>query len=125
MATGIDGDDLLEEMATHMERELIKGGVAPEMAREKAVTVTESVRRNYAGAPVYIQQGWKKKHQERNKKIVAEFNGNNHIELAQKYGISMMRVYQIIKKDLEDRRKQKGGGLSMSGPSTANRFKVD
>jgi len=119
------GDDFIEELAAHIEHQLIKDGCSPEDAREKAVNSAEAARRNYEGTPIYVPKMLSAKHRKRNLQIVNEFNGHNHAELAQKYGISMMRVYQIIKQDKEEKRRARGSGLSMSGPSTSNSFKVD
>jgi len=126
MATPIErGENFVEDLAVHIERQLIKDGCSPEDAREKALSAAESARRTYQGGAIYVPSMKNQKVRERNRLLLGEFDGHNHTELAQKYGISVMRVYQILKQDKEEKKRARGGGLSMSGPSTSNPFKVD
>lgn len=50
----------------------------------------------FGGSVIYIPKGTLKHLNARNKLIKAEFTGNNHTELAKKYGLSVQWVYKIV-----------------------------
>lgn len=51
---------------------------------------------DFGGYGVYLPKGVKPKQAEKNKAIAAEFTGHNSQALAKKYGITDMRVRQIL-----------------------------
>jgi Mor transcription activator family len=48
---------------------------------------------------------------ERNQRIYAEFNGRNHQQLAKKYNLTQMRIYQIVAAMQEDEFARRQGKL--------------
>ena len=52
---------------------------------------------HWGGQNIYFPMGLSYILSKRDRQIYAEFNGNNHSELARKYGISLQWVYKLIK----------------------------
>jgi len=67
----------------------------PEIA---ARIITAKIRKNFGGSLLYIPKDTKQTLANRNKLIQAQFTGSNHLELANKYGLTLQRIYKIIKK---------------------------
>ena len=84
---------LLRELAEVVERELLSTGSAPALASAVAETVTEHVRERFGGVPNYWPKGSTYRHRKRLAQMWADFNGRNHAELAQRYGMCVQRVY--------------------------------
>ncbi|WP_052121793.1 Mor transcription activator family protein [Gallibacterium genomosp. 2] len=52
----------------------------------------------YGGISVYIPMRKAERDSARYRLIAEEFNGKNHLELANKYGVSIQSIYSYIKK---------------------------
>lgn len=91
-----NSDGFLEDLATHLQRELQNDGIAHDSATEKALRIAEKMQHHWGGQVIYVNQGKARTRADRDKKIVAEFTGNNHAELAQKHQLSTMRIRQIL-----------------------------
>lgn len=102
MDTSVDG--LLEDLAAHLEDELLKEGIAPEQATDKAVSIVGKIRENWKGQNLYVPVGLSRKLAARDKEIVAKFNGTNHFELAVEHGVSTMRIRQILWRHRDEQR---------------------
>lgn len=84
---------LLRELAEVVERELRSTGCDADQASAVAETVTEHVRERFGGVPNYWPKGSTWRHRKRLAAMWADFNGRNHTDLAQKYGMCVQRVY--------------------------------
>lgn len=93
------GDQLLEDMATHMADELSKMGIARDDAQKTAIDVTEVIRRHWGGQVVYITKDKSAKLKTRDTQIVREFTGDNYRDLAVAHGLSEMRIRQVINRE--------------------------
>lgn len=112
----LTSDGLFEFLAAHIEFELGKRlGISPATAQEIALAVGETVRAAWAGQSLYIPYGVSKKWAKRDQDIFAEFNGRNYQELSLRHGISVMRVRQIITRQLELHRKRQPDWQAASG----------
>ncbi len=90
-------DGLIEDLAAHLVCELSKvPSIFPSMAEEIAVRISENVRASWGGQALYFPSGVSKKRATRDQSIFEEFNGKNYRDLSAKYGLSNMRVRQII-----------------------------
>lgn len=92
----LSADGLLEDLATQLEQEFLKDGIDQDEANHKAITIAEKMRQHWKGQALYIPSGTSAKTRNRDQQIVAEFNGRNHAELAQKHSLSTMRIRQIL-----------------------------
>lgn len=54
-----------------------------------------------SGPALYIPMGRYRKTAETHAGIVADFTGNNHTELARKYGVSVVTVYKVLQRHRE------------------------
>lgn len=81
-------DDLTTRLADHVE---------PQSARKIAFEHAEYLRKHWGGQDLYIPKGVAWDLSERDRQMVKEFNGHNHDQLARKYNLTTVRVYQILK----------------------------
>lgn len=90
-------DLVIELLVQSVETRLRVNGVAEGDALQIAVECGEDVREEWGGiGSIYIPKGAAKKHRNRNAEIWAGFTGNNYVELGRRYGLSEMRIRQII-----------------------------
>ncbi|KAB2928808.1 MAG: DNA-binding protein [Dechloromonas sp.] len=92
----LSADGLLEDLAIQLEQEFVKEGIGAPDASQKAISIAEKMRQHWKGQALYIPSGANGKTRNRDQQIIAEFNGRNHAELAQKHGLSTMRIRQIL-----------------------------
>lgn len=85
----------------------IEQGKAEEIGRKLA----DLLRQNFGGANVYVPKGTSLDAELRNNAIFQDFRGNNHAELARKYGCTEQHVYNVIRVITEAIRKSKQGSL--------------
>ncbi|MBN9477979.1 MAG: hypothetical protein ABS43_06365 [Bordetella sp. SCN 67-23] len=68
-----------------------------ERTHELAVQCVDEVLRDFGGSSVYVPKNILPKLDSRNQEIAKLFNGRNVREIAHRFGLSDMRVRQIIK----------------------------
>jgi len=88
--------EVLREIADVMERELRAIGIETDLAGAVAETVTEHVRANFGGTPIYIAKGMTMRQRRRMWEIWEAFTGGNHIALARRYGMSLSQIYRVL-----------------------------
>lgn len=86
-------------------------GLEQAKAEEIGRKLADVVRQNYGGANVYVPKGTSLDAELRNNAIFQDFRGNNHAELARKYGCTEQHVYNVIRVITEAIRKSKQGSL--------------
>lgn len=91
-------ESLLDEIATAVHFHLKKLGVAEPKALEIGAAVAEKIRLAFGGQALYIPLARRQLAAERDAEMVAAFTGNNHAELAARFGVSTIHVYRIIKR---------------------------
>jgi len=74
-------------------------GVHTAMVTRIADQLCADIKEEHSGGLIYIKNDNHHAARERNKKIVAEFDGENHKILARKYGITTRTIYRIIDSD--------------------------
>jgi Mor family transcriptional regulator len=58
----------------------------------------EQFRQTYSGETLYVPKKMLLAIAGRNVKIIADFNGINHTELAHKYNLTERQIYSVVKK---------------------------
>lgn len=76
---------------------LIRQGMVGEQVLAVAEESTDTVLDEFGGENLYIPKNISGKAHRRNRQIYDEFTGDNHDELAKKYGVTLQRIYAIIK----------------------------
>lgn len=98
-AKHFDDDDLLHDVQQKATAQLIKNGLSPEHAENIAADLHRELLANWGGQQVYIKKSdWGRGIlSERDIELYEKFNGKNHLAIAKEYGITMQRVYEIVK----------------------------
>ncbi len=86
--------DLIDKSTAVLERD---SELDHEAAHAIACSIASEVAKDWGGMQVYVPKGLSL----RDIKIFQEFTGNNHMELARRYGLTEVRVYQILEKARE------------------------
>lgn len=76
---------------------LIRQGMSGKQALMVAEESTDTILDEFGGENLYIPKNISGKAARRNRQIYDEFTGDNHDELAKKYGVTLQRIYAIIK----------------------------
>lgn len=100
---------LLADIAEQGGLKLAARGIDEAVAAEVAFELAEWLRKtHWSGQQVYVGKGTRYEHYQRDLEIWNKFNGTNHSQLAGEYGLTVVRIYQIIKAitDQERRRRQ-------------------
>ena len=93
----VSGDLVIDLLVQSVETRLRVNGVAEGDAQQIAVECGEDVRAEWGGiGSLYIPKGAARKFRNRNAEIWARFTGNNYAELGRRYGLTEMRIRQII-----------------------------
>lgn len=80
-----------------IERKLLENKVDEEQATKLATLIVDDFRHQCGGMSVYIPKGVGLDAILKHNQIYQDFRGNNHTELAKKYGYSEQRIYQIVR----------------------------
>lgn len=90
---------LLVEMADHAAAVLREAhGFDPEKADHAAFEIVRAFAKSVGGAQVYIPTADSLLRHERDEAIWRDFDGRNTLELARKYGVTVIHVCRIIKR---------------------------
>ena len=85
--------DLIDKSADILEKQI---SMQPGEARQAALAIVKQLTKDWGGQQIYIPKAMMLELSERDHQLYSEFNGHNQPQLAKKYGISVVRVYQII-----------------------------
>jgi Mor family transcriptional regulator len=99
--------ELLSDISELISILLAEKGVPREQAATIGFEVAEYARNHYGGHPIYIPLGHFFVRSKRDIEIFNAFKGNNVAELADKYNVSEMRIYQICKRMLISERNKR------------------
>lgn len=103
MASTISSDEVLTHIEEQVSLVLKQRGVSPNIIAAAAMAVSDGISEVFGGQLVYFKQQRTLNSEERNLALLADFETGNYSrgELAQKYGISVQRVYKIIRDNKE------------------------
>jgi Mor family transcriptional regulator len=90
--------ELLADMHGALSAAFQKDGKSQNDAEHDADIALEAMVENFGGETVYLPTAALAKAEERNARIRQEFTGNNHRELARKFGNSIQHIYRVVKK---------------------------
>jgi Mor family transcriptional regulator len=94
----MNAPEFLADLFNIVSRLACKLGLSQEHADQLADWVVDSVCDEWGGLPIYIGKGTHMRLSKRDLSIYREFTGDNHQELAHKFGISKVWVYAIIRR---------------------------
>lgn len=97
-------DALMEIIGSTIESNLQRNGIEREEAERVAVSACLAVQRDIGGSQVYITKASATAQVGRDREIVAAFHGDNYLELAKRFNLSVRRIRQILARDLAARR---------------------
>ncbi|NOQ15793.1 MAG: hypothetical protein GQ581_01905 [Methyloprofundus sp.] len=90
-------NDFISSASLTLKASLINNGIDDELAGQAAEKAVDSLVFSLGGIQLYIPKCAQLKLTSRDSKIISEFTGTNHTELCVKYGLSVQRIYKIIK----------------------------
>ncbi|OZI14487.1 hypothetical protein CE195_08385 [Sodalis-like symbiont of Philaenus spumarius] len=104
--------ELLDYLAESV-REVLTGqtNISQECVRRAEALVKSRMAFVWANSVIYIPKQLHSQNLSRNQKIFTDFDGDNHPELSEKYGLSIQRIYAIVKQMKEEHVKQHQGTL--------------
>ncbi len=116
--------EVCQEMATELFIQLTEQpelkGVPQERLAAMAFAATEQVRHALGGANLYVPRGTSYECSRRDLEIFAAFRGNNYDVLARQYGLTEMRVRQIITRCRRAELARRQGDLFAASAPVAN-----
>ena len=87
---------MLEEITACLRRRL-KGEIDTERLDALVSGIATDISSQIGGREVYVNKRPRSEYARRNAEIRGEFNGRNHDELANRFGVTRRRIYQILK----------------------------
>lgn len=100
-----DTDNFYETLRASISTALERTSIDTQRAAQIANDAAARVCNNLGGQTLYIPVRRKQTLLKRDAEIFAAFRGNNAPELSVRYGLSVVRVYQILKQERERRAK--------------------
>ncbi len=99
-----DYPEILSDLSSKVCNTLVNTGMAKPQAHAAASAVTEHISEHWGGQLIYIPKAYKFKLSAKYQEILRKWTGRNAGELSREMGVSVQRIYQIIK---EERQRQK------------------
>lgn len=93
-----DAPELLADLVDRCVAICLARGIEAEQADAIALALEEAMSSAWGGQVIYFPKNVRMRVSERDLQLYQEFNGHNHPELAQRYGLSVHWVYAIIKR---------------------------
>ena len=113
--------EMAEEMYLHLvEDEEAVAALGLERLAELAVGQVDRVSSKLGGASFYLPKGVARKFSDRDIEIARRFNGRNQRQLAREYGLSDVRIDQIMKKWRQAEFARRQGNLPFAGEIREN-----
>jgi|GEM_PF-358617 len=91
--------ELLADLARELIRHLMHEGLDEVAARAHGPNLSQYVRRHWGGQSIYIPRGVTYESDERGRRMFEKFRGNNHVQLAREFNVSVIWVYKTIAKE--------------------------
>lgn len=109
--------ELLTDLSQQVAHMLVELATVPQdVAGAIGKEVADRMALHWGGQNLYFPMGKALKLSQRDRQIYAEFNGDNHSELARKFGLSLQWVYAIVKAVRQEEIDRRQGKLF--GPSS-------
>lgn len=88
--------ELLSDLAAHVAQVLLDHGIDESLADQAGTAAADHIADHWGGQLVNIPKDYRYRIAERDLQIWDEFRGNNHSELARRYGMTLRGVYKLI-----------------------------
>ena len=106
------GAELLIDLAQHTSAALVEMlKVDQETAEHAGREIANRMAAHWGGQNIYFPMGLTYKLSQRDQQIYDDFNGQNHSELARKYGVSLAWIYKIVKAVRQEEMARRQGAL--------------
>ncbi len=93
-----DAPEMLADLFDTIATAAAETGLNQEKADELALSVVDQLAAAWSGQLLYFGKNTHMRLRQRDLDMYRDFDGHNHAELADKYKLSVVRVYAIIKK---------------------------
>lgn len=103
--------ELLRDMAAIVERKLAEAGLEAARAAAIAMNVIEEVRDHFGGQMLYMPKGQQFDRRRIWQAMWQEFDGRNHAQLADKFGMNVVGVYRVLAIMRAEHRKRVQGDM--------------
>ncbi len=106
------GPELLLDLAQHTAAalaELLQ--IDQELAEHAGKEIANRMAAHWGGQNIYFPMGLTYKLSQRDQQIFDDFNGQNHSDLARKYGVSLQWIYKIVKAVRQEELARRQGAL--------------
>lgn len=80
-----------------------------------ALVLSEGLRAEFGGAQIYLPKGQGYELSERDRQILARFNGRNLRQLAHDFGVSDRYIYDIVARRTKEEIERRQGKLQLDG----------
>ena len=100
--------DLAEQCALALKQIL---GLDDDKADQVGREIADRMAAHWGGQNIYFPMGLSYKLSQRDRQIYDDFTGNNHSDLARKYGVSLQWIYKIVKTVLKEEMARRQGAL--------------
>lgn len=113
-------ETLVQTLAEH-------GAASGERAKQIAEAAMDALANYWSGREMYIARNWRGGKVDRDQEIFARFNSGNAHALATEYGLSYVRIYQIvarIRKDMQQRAKAQPAAPVQLGQKNGPRWQA-
>ena len=88
--------ELLSDLAAHITQVLLDHGVEQDVADQAGIASADFLADHWGGQLISIPMDHKFRVASRDLQIWREFRGNNHAELARRYGMTLRGIYKVI-----------------------------
>lgn len=104
---------ILGDIADNAERVMREHGVPADVAEQAGAAIADHLSNSWAGITVYFPMDYHYKIAQRDLQILAEFNGHNHRQLAQRYKLNENAIYRLLKRTQERKFDREQGKLDL------------
>ncbi|WP_440217218.1 Mor transcription activator family protein [Chromobacterium piscinae] len=92
------GPELLSDLSDHIAEALQElASIEREVGEQLGSEIANRMAAHWGGQNIYFPMGLSVRLSKRDRKIFEEFTGDNHGDLARKYGVSLQWIYKIVK----------------------------
>lgn len=103
--------ELLADLAEQVASKLMAVGLTPEKAADIGFSTAEFIREHWSGDRLYLPKGVTYVLARRDLELYERFTGDNHSALAKEYNLTVIRIYQIVKRVRAEHIKKCQGAL--------------
>ncbi|MDN3577589.1 Mor transcription activator family protein [Chitinimonas viridis] len=112
--------EYLDDLANQVEQQLLtRAKLAPHMAKQIAVEVTDHMAHHWGGLNLYFGKGLLRRLSHRDQSIYDSFTGSNFDELVRKTGLTERQIYRIVEQGRKFERTRRQVDMFAAAEETA------